>query len=359
MGYSAAKTLKLAQDLYETHKVLTYPRTDARVLPDDYVPVAVKAMDMLATHYAPLQAFARKVLDSNWIKPDKRIFNSAKVSDHFAIIPTGKEPENLPTEEAALYKMVVQRFVAVFYPAAEYLDTERITKIENDHFKSRRRVVLNAGWTVVYGAESQDEEEKDDKSALPAVAAGERPPATQVVVVPEETKPPLHYTEATLLTAMETAGRAISEEDLREAMSERGLGTPATRASIIEALLNYEYLERKKKELWATEKGVALISRLKSLTLDGLCSPQLTGEWGIQVAPDGAGTGAAKRVHARHHGERCHDGGEGEECGPESSSGGRIPLSKMQEDPGLPRQQQFFVPGQTRFFPTGWWPSAC
>ncbi len=279
LGYSAAKTLKLAQDLYETHKVLTYPRTDARVLPDDYVPVAVKTMDMLATHYAPLQAFARKVLDSNWIKPDKRIFNSAKVSDHFAIIPTGKEPENLPPEEAALYEMVVQRFVAVFYPAAEYLDTERITKIENNHFKSRGRVVINPGWTVVYGAESQDEDDKDDKSALPAVAAGERPPAVQVVVVPEKTKPPLHYTEGTLLTAMETAGRAISEEDLREAMSERGLGTPATRASIIEALLSYEYLERKKKELWATEKGVSLISRLKNIALDGLCSPQLTGEW--------------------------------------------------------------------------------
>ena len=162
-GYSAAKTLKLAQELYETHKVLTYPRTDARVLPDDYVPVAVKTMDMLASHYPPVQGFARKVLDSGWIKPDKRIFNSAKVSDHFAIIPTGKEPESLPPDEAALYKMVAQRFVAVFYPPAEYLDTERITKIEADHFKSRGSVVLKPGWTVVYGADAQDEKEKEDK----------------------------------------------------------------------------------------------------------------------------------------------------------------------------------------------------
>jgi DNA topoisomerase-3 len=279
LGYSAAKTLRLAQELYETHKALTYPRTDARVLPDDYVPVAAQTMDMLANHYPPVRSFARKVLDSNWIKPDKRIFNSAKVTDHFAIIPTGKEPASLPAEEAALYRLVALRFVAVFYPAAEYLDTERITKIDADHFKSRGRVVINPGWTVVYGAEDQDEKDKEDKQALPAVDAGERPPAVQVAVAPETTKPPPRYNEATLLTAMETAGRAISEEELRDAMSERGLGTPATRAAIIEGLLGSEYLERKKKELWATDKGIALIARLKGLSLDSLCSPQLTGEW--------------------------------------------------------------------------------
>ena len=283
-GYSAAKTLKLAQELYEAYKVLTYPRTDARVLPDDYVPVAIKTMEMLAGHCPPIQGYAKKVLDNGWIKPDKRIFNTAKMSDHFAMIPTGKVPESLPPDEAALYKMVAQRFVAIFYPPAEYLDTERITKIEADHFKSRGRVVLKPGWTVVYGADAQedDDAEKEDQT-VPAVEAGERPPAVQVLVVAEKTKPPPPYTEATLLSAMEGAGQIISEEELREAMSERGLGTPATRAAIIEGLLNSEYLERKKKDLHATPKGIALITRLKGLSLDSLCSPQLTGEWELKL----------------------------------------------------------------------------
>ena len=279
-GYSAAKTLKLAQELYETYKVLTYPRTDTRVLPDDYVPVAIKTMEMLAGHCPPIQGYAKRVLDNGWITPDKRIFNSAKVTDHFAIIPTGKEPGSLPPDEAALFKMVAQRFVALFYPAAEYLDTERITKIEADHFKSRGRVVLKPGWTVVYGADAQEDDDKDkDDQTLPAVGAGEHPPAVEILVVAEKTKPPLRYTEAALLSAMEGAGKIINEDELREAMSERGLGTPATRAAIIESLLGSDYLERKKKDLHATPKGIALITRLKGLTLDSLCSPQLTGEW--------------------------------------------------------------------------------
>jgi DNA topoisomerase-3 len=283
-GYSAAKTLKLAQELYEAYKVLTYPRTDARVLPDDYVPVAIKTMEMLAGHCPPIQGYAKKVLDNGWIKPDKRIFNTAKMSDHFAMIPTGKEPDSLPPDEAALYKMVAQRFVAIFYPPAEYLDTERITKIEADHFKSCGRVVLKPGWTIVYGADAQedDDAEKEDQM-VPVVEAGERPPAVQVLLVAEKTKPPPPYTEATLLSAMEGAGQIISEEELRKAMSERGLGTPATRAAIIEGLLNSDYLERKKKDLHATPKGIALITRLKGLSLDSLCSPQLTGEWELKL----------------------------------------------------------------------------
>ena len=298
-GYSAAKTLKLAQELYETYKVLTYPRTDARVLPDDYVPVAIKTMEMLAGHCPPIQGYAKRVLDNGWITPDKRIFNSAKVTDHFAIIPTGKEPGSLPPDEAALFKMVAQRFVALFYPAAEYLDTERITKIEADHFKSRGRVVLKPGWTVVYGADAQEDDDKDkDDQTLPAVGAGEHPPAVEILVVAEKTKPPLRYTEAALLSAMEGAGKIINEDELREAMSERGLGTPATRAAIIESLLGSDYLERKKKDLHATPKGIALITRLKGLTLDSLCSPQLTGEWDVQAAPDGAGEGSAQWLHA-------------------------------------------------------------
>lgn len=283
LGFSAAKTLKLAQELYETYKVLTYPRTDAKVLPDDYVPVALKTMDMLASRVPSVQPHAKQVLSNGWIKPDKRIFNSAKVTDHFAIIPTSKEPEVLPSDEAALYDMVTRRFVAVFFPAAEYLDTERITKISNDWFKSRGRVTMKPGWTLVYGADALADEDKDkDKevtSSLTAVGPNELPLVAQVMVAEEKTKPAPHFNEAALLSAMESAGKLVDDDELREAMAARGLGTPATRAAIIEGLLHSEYIERKKKELWATEKGLVLIDRLKQLALDSLCSPQLTGDW--------------------------------------------------------------------------------
>lgn len=290
LGYSAANTLKLAQELYETHKVLTYPRTDCRVLPDDYVPVASKTMDMLATSFAPVQGYAKKVVDSSWIKQDKRIFNSAKVTDHFAIIPTVKPPENLPPAELALYKMVAQRFVAVFFPAAEYLDTERITKVDIDHFKSRGRVVVNPGWTVVYGADAMDDDKEPEPSLVP-ILPNEIANILKLLVVAEKTKPPLHYTEATLLSAMEGAGKVIDDDELKDAMAERGLGTPATRAAIIEGLLSNSaaYLERKKKELWATQKGMNLIARLKSIALESLCSPQLTGEWEFKLKQMEAG----------------------------------------------------------------------
>lgn len=285
LGFSAAHTLKVAQVLYEHYKVLTYPRTDARVLPDDYVPVAQATMNMLSTHHTPLKSFAAQVLANGWIKPDKRIFNSAKVTDHFAIIPTTNEPRNLPADEAALYNLVAQRFVAVFFPAAEYLETERISRVECpdkeiNHFKSRGKVTQKAGWTVVYGADTEPaDKDQEFNAALPAVDAAERPPVKEAKVVAEKTKPPQRYTEAGILSAMESAGRGIEDEELKEAMAGRGLGTPATRASIIEGLIDSEYLMRKKKELHPTDKAFALLARLKSLALDNLCSPQLTGEW--------------------------------------------------------------------------------
>jgi DNA topoisomerase-3 len=288
LGFSAAHTLKTAQELYENYKVLTYPRTDCRVLPDDYVAVAEKTMQMLATDFLPVQGYAKKVVDSHWIKPDKRIFNSAKVSDHFAIIPTITPEVNLPQDAAALYKMVAQRFVAVFFPAAEYLDTERITTVEIDLFKSRGRVVVDPGWTMVYGAESLDDE-KEPSPALTPVTPAEKPPVVSIDVAADKTKPPPHYTEATLLSAMEGAGKIIEDDELKEAMSERGLGTPATRASIIESLLSSDYIKRNKKDLWASQKGFDLIKRLNTLTLEHLCSPQLTGEWEFKLRQIEAG----------------------------------------------------------------------
>lgn len=288
LGFSAAHTLKIAQALYENYKVLTYPRTDARVLPDDYVPVAQATMNMLSTHHAPMKGFAAQVLANGWIKPDKRIFNSAKVTDHFAIIPTTNAPTNLPADEAALYNLVAQRFVAVFFPAAEYLETERISRVECqdnviNHFKSRGKVTQKAGWTVVYGADAETADDQEFDAALPAVDATERPPVKETKVVAEKTKPPLRYTEASILSAMESAGRGIEDEDLKDAMAGRGLGTPATRAAILEGLIHSEYLVRKKKELHPTDKAFALLARLKTLALDSLCSPQLTGEWEFKL----------------------------------------------------------------------------
>ena len=286
LGFSAAHTLKVAQTLYETYKVLTYPRTDARVLPDDYVPVAQATMTMLSVHHAPLKSFAAQVLANSWIKADKRIFNSAKVTDHFAIIPTVTEPKSLPDDEAALYNLVAQRFIDVFFPAAEYLETERISKVECpeiNHFKSRGKITVKAGWTVVYGAETESSDDPEVNPALPLVDPAERPPVKEIEAIAEKTKPPQRYTEAAILSAMESAGRIIEDEDLREAMAGRGLGTPATRASIIEGLIHNEYLTRKKKELQPTDKAFALLARLKSLELDHLCSPQLTGDWEFKL----------------------------------------------------------------------------
>ncbi len=284
LGFSAAHTLKIAQALYENHKVLTYPRTDARVLPDDYVPVAQTTMNMLSTHHAPMKGFAAQVIANGWTKPDKRIFNSAKVTDHFAIIPATNEPRNLPADEAALYNLVAQRFVAVFFPAAEYLETERISRVECqdkaiNHFKSRGKVTKDAGWTVVYGADAEPADDSESNTTLPAVDAAEQPPIKEAKAVGEKTKPPQRYTEASILSAMESAGRAITDEDLKDAMAGRGLGTPATRAAILEGLIHSAYLLRKKKELHPTDKAFALMGRLKSLALDSLCSPELTGEW--------------------------------------------------------------------------------
>jgi len=288
LGFSAAHTLKIAQALYENYKVLTYPRTDARVLPDDYVPVAQTTMNMLSTHHAPMKGFAAQVIANGWIKPDKRIFNSAKVTDHFAIIPTTNEPKNLPADEAALYNLVAQRFVAVFFPAAEYLETERISRVECqdksiNHFKSRGKVTKEAGWTVVYGADAEPADDPESNATLPAVDAAEQPPVKEAKAVGEKTKPPQRYTEASILSAMESAGRGITDEELKDAMAGRGLGTPATRAAILEGLIYADYLVRKKKELHPTEKAFALVERLKSLALESLCSPQLTGEWEFKL----------------------------------------------------------------------------
>jgi DNA topoisomerase-3 len=276
-GFSASATLKLAQALYERHKVLTYPRTDSRALPEDYQGAVRNTLAMLAaTQYS---TFANQILQSQWVRPNKRIFNNAKVSDHFAIIPTTETPRGLAEAEQKLYDMVTRRFLAVFYPAAEFLETIRITRVENEPFKSTGKVLITPGWLTVYGREAQGE----DAPTLPPVQPQERVNTRDVEVKQSLTKPPPRYTEATLLGAMEGAGKLVEDEELREAMSEKGLGTPATRASIIEGLIAEQYLLRQGKELVATAKSFSLMELLNGLGIPELTKPELTGDWEFQL----------------------------------------------------------------------------
>ncbi|MBL8502361.1 MAG: DNA topoisomerase III [Rhodocyclaceae bacterium] len=273
-GFSAKTTLALAQALYEKHKALTYPRTDSRYLPEDYVATVKETLKSFSgTPYAP---FAGQILKGGWAHPNKRIFNNAKVSDHFAIIPTGAEPKHLSEAEQKLYDLVSRRFLAIFFPAAEYNVTTRITRVEGEAFKSEGKVLVVPGWLAVYGKEALGE---DETPSLVPIKPKERVWANDIEVKANQTKPPARFSEATLLTAMEGAGKLIEEEELREAMSARGLGTPATRAATIEGLIQEEYVHRNGRELQPTAKAFSLMVALSTLGIDELHSPELTGNW--------------------------------------------------------------------------------
>ena len=290
-GFSAKTTLALAQSLYERHKALTYPRTDARYLPEDYVPVARKTFEMLAhsnqKHLAP---HAAKALADGYIKPTKRIFDNSKVSDHFAIIPTLEAPGALSEAEQKLYDLVVRRFMAVFYPSAEFMVTTRITTASHEgkayNFQSNGKVLVRPGWLAIYGKEAAGETEgggKDDKTLVP-VKPGEMVRNDHVDVKALQTRPPARYSEATLLGAMEGAGKWIEDDELREAMQEKGLGTPATRAAIIEGLLTEKYMLREGRELIPTAKAFQLMTLLRGLQVEELSKPELTGDWEYKLA---------------------------------------------------------------------------
>jgi DNA topoisomerase-3 len=276
-GFSAKNTLGLAQSLYERHKVLTYPRTDSRALPEDYLGTVKSALKMLGeTGYA---AFAETILQKNWVHPNKRIFNNAKVSDHFAIIPTTQTPHGLSEPERKLYDLVTKRFLAIFYPAAEFLETNRITRVEGEPFKSAGKVLVNPGWLAVYGKEA----ESDDTPTLTPVQPDEKVNTSGVEVKPNVTKPPPRHTEATLLYAMEGAGKLVEDDELREAMREKGLGTPATRAATIEGLIYEDYIHRNGRELQATAKAFSLMELLNGLGIPELTKPELTGDWEFKL----------------------------------------------------------------------------
>ncbi len=285
-GFSAKTTLAIAQSLYERHKALTYPRTDSRALPEDYLPVVKKTFEMIADsgmrHLAP---HALTALNGNYIKPNKRIFDNAKVSDHFAIIPTTQAPSGLSEAEQKLYDLVVRRFMAVFYPSAEYLVTTRISQAVGHSFKTEGKVLVKPGWLAIYGKEAEDEntDEKDAKTLVP-VKPGEMVRAEVVEAKGLKTRPPARYSEATLLGAMEGAGKTIDDDELREAMQEKGLGTPATRAATIEGLIAEKYMLREGRELIPTAKAFQLMTLLRGLDVQELSKAELTGEWEYKLA---------------------------------------------------------------------------
>ncbi|WP_321808604.1 DNA topoisomerase III [Burkholderia sp. BCC1993] len=277
-GFSAKNTLGLAQALYEKHKVLTYPRTDARALPEDYISTVQSTLEMLkeSHNYLP---HAKQVLDKGWVKPNKRIFDNSKISDHFAIIPTLQAPKSLSEPEQKLYDMVVKRFLAVFFPAAEFRVTTRITEVAGHHFKTEGKVLVEPGWLQVYGRDA----EGADANLVP-VQKNEKVKTDEIAAVALVTKPPARYSEATLLSAMEGAGKLVEDDELREAMAAKGLGTPATRAAIIEGLLGEKYLVREGRELIPTAKAFQLMTLLRGLGVKELTAPELTGEWEYKLS---------------------------------------------------------------------------
>jgi|694.fasta_scaffold17538_2 DNA topoisomerase-3 len=283
--FSAKGTLQIAQALYEKHKVLTYPRTDSRYLPEDYVQNVKDTMKQIANSDLDAAKYAKAVLsgksaDGPHLHQSKRVFDTKKVSDHFAIIPTGLTAKLSDTEQK-VYDMVVKRFIAVFYPNAEFEQTTRLSTIshgkEKDVFKTEGRVLTVPGWLEVYGRKIGVAAGKDE---LVSVKAGETAKADPVILVNEETRPPARFTESTLLSAMEGAGKLlVNDDDLREAMAERGLGTPATRAATIEGLISQKYLLRDGRDLHVTPSGLRLIDLVQQMEIEGLYSPMLTGDW--------------------------------------------------------------------------------
>ena len=291
-GFSAKTTLAIAQSLYERHKALTYPRTDSRALPEDYVPVVKQTFEMLADsgmrHLAP---HALTALNNGYIRPSKRIFDNSKVSDHFAIIPTLQAPSGLSEAEQKLYDLVVKRFLAVFFPSAEYQVTTRISTVTTaaaaHNFKTEGKVLVKPGWLAIYGKEAADEvadaKDGDKGQSLVPVAPGEKVKTESVEPKGLKTRPPARYSEATLLGAMESAGKTVEDEELREAMQEKGLGTPATRASIIEGLISEKYMLREGRELIPTAKAFQLMTLLRGLGVEELSKAELTGDWEFKL----------------------------------------------------------------------------
>ncbi len=276
-GFSAKRTVQIAQALYEKHKMITYPRSDSRALPEDYLPLVRQTLGNLS---GGLHLHAQKALDKGYVQFNKRIFNNAQVSDHFAIIPTQHEAKNLDEAEAKLFDMIARRFVAAFYPAAEFDITTRLSVVAGHTFKTEGKVLTSPGWLEVYGKNTVDEDSPDSK-ALPALSPSDKNSAKTLStdLHEESTKPPPRYTEATLLSAMEGAGKLVEDEEHAEAMKERGLGTPATRADTIDGLIYQKYMDRNQRELVPSSKAEQVMQFLAAVKAENVTSPAMTGDW--------------------------------------------------------------------------------
>lgn len=272
-GYSAAKTLDIVQSLYEKHKMVTYPRTDSRFLPDDMVPKIVPITKKIAS-LSEYKEYTDYILSLEKLPISKRIVDNTKISDHHAIIPTDINPNTgrLSVEEKNIYDLIVRRFMQVFYPNYRYDVTKIITRAEGENFLTKGNIIVDKGWTAL---NVNTGKEKKTTEPIPEVNKGDKYKIASVKKQEKATKPPANYDEASLLSAMENAGRFVEDEDLREQMKDSGLGTPATRSGIIERLVNVKYLERKGKKLLPTEKGIKLID----VVMPELKSPETTGKW--------------------------------------------------------------------------------
>jgi DNA topoisomerase III len=279
-GFSAKTTLGLAQALYEKHKVLTYPRTDARALPEDYLPTVKEVLANLPEEYAPL---ARRSWNSGWVVPNKRIFNNAKISDHFAIIPTGTPPKSLNEIEQKLYDLVTRRFLAVFYPAAEYAVTTRITRIKEHAFKTEGKVLVNPGWLAVYGKEAAVEDEDGGTPSLsPIVPAKPWPPNRSSQIRLHPAAGALQRSHAAVgdgRRGQDDRGRGTARRDGRTRPGDAGDAGADHRKPVVRGLP-----ASRRPRSGTDRQGFSLITLLRGLGVKELTSPELTGGWEYKLA---------------------------------------------------------------------------
>ncbi|MBQ8160932.1 MAG: DNA topoisomerase III [Clostridia bacterium] len=284
LGFTADKTLKLAQSLYETHKALTYPRTDSRHLPPDMIPKVVQTLHNLPESY---QQYVPGALPGGNLPVTKRTVDASKVTDHHALIPTTKKvnPSSFSADEQKLYDMVARRTIAAFYPAYEYDATKVITEVEGHTFRSNGRVVTQNGWHDVPPLSAPPTKKKkassdaEEETALPPLAVGDVRTVKKTTIKDDMTKSPSHHTDASLLGSMENAGKEATDEEIQKQMKGSGIGTPATRAAIIERLVKVGYAMRKGKNLIATDKGIQMIDVMP----EDITSPELTGKWELAL----------------------------------------------------------------------------
>ena len=293
-GLSADDTLKIIQSLYEKH-VTTYPRVDTTYLSDDIYPKVPATLQGIKDYFPqvapllPLKADGKKGAES--LPKSKKVFDNKKVTDHHAIIPTGQRPDNLSELERKVYNMVALRFIAAFYPDCEVSNTTVLAKAGEIDFKVTGRQILKMGWREIFAKEKQEDEPQEEQKSLPAFVKGESGPH-QPQLQEKTTTPPKYYTEATLLRAMETAGKTVDDEELRDAMKENGIGRPSTRAAIIEKLFQRKYIVREKKNIHATDLGINLIHTIISPLLK---SAELTGLWEKKLREIERGTFTAQQ----------------------------------------------------------------